>query len=301
MLSKIYNFLDYCYEDNSGDKLPNLKLQLFLIAVKSIMPYEDKVGCMFDYARYEKEIDLFKYYKNGQDELVDYYIENKSHSEKEDVLLEYKLIPLLIANTSWEILLNETLRAASFYSLNKKTLINTIIISSVIFEYLNQEQLNIEAINENTKERLINFSLKDFLNNNNIQFNKIKLIEFEKERISALSSNEIICDELKEQYKSLSFIYNYIKNDNAEQTIDPQINETSEETVLTAFSQYLLKLRKGLINPEKLKIQLNNIPDLKEFLKYTSFSHPLLGKCKVLKRGNETILKNKSGLIKVNI
>lgn len=294
MLSKIYNFLEYCYEDNLGDKLPDLKLQLFLIAVKSIMPYEDKVGCMFDYARYEKEIELFNYYINGKDELIEYYIENKKPLDKEDALLEYKIIPLSIVNTSWDILLNEVLRAATFYSLNKKTLVNTIIISSAIYEYFNQEQFDIEVTNEKVKEKLINFSLKDFFKHNDIQFNKMKLIEFEKERILVLSSNEIISDELNEQYKSLAFIY----NDNKPKS---QLNEESEETVLSNFSQYLLKLRKGLISPEKLKINLNNIPDLKEFLKYSSFNHPLLGKCKVLKRGKETILKNKSGLIKVNI
>ena len=75
-----------------------------------------------------------------------------------------------------------------------------------------------------------------------------------------------------------------------------------DETILSSFSLYLFKLRKGIINPEKLKISNNNVPDLEEFLKRSSFVHPLLGRCTVLKRGKkEVILRNRSGLMKVNI
>lgn len=293
MLSKIHNLLAYCYEDNKIDKLPGIELQLFLIAVKSLMPYEDNIGCLFDVTRYEKEVELFKCYKNGIDDNLEFYYENKKPSEKEDELLEFKIIPVIIANTQWNNLLNEALKVAVFYSINSNTILNTILISSTIDEYLNQNYVDIESINETTKERLINFSLKDFLNNNNIQINKRSLIEFEKERIKILSKNELIDVELKEKFKALKYIYNEITTENA---------EIISETVLTSFSSYLLKLRKGVINPEKLKIPYGNVPEFKEFLKYSAFNHPLLGKCNVLKRGEkEVILRTKSGLIKVNI
>ena len=108
-----------------------------------------------------------------------------------------------------------------------------------------------------------------------------------------LSKSELITEELKNNFKSLHYIYNEIKDENT---------ESIKETVLNSFSQYLFKLRKGIINPEKLKISIDNVPDIKEFLKYASFSHPLLGRCKVLnRREKEVILKNKSSLIKVII
>lgn len=296
MLSKIYTLLNYCYEDNAGDKIPDIKLQLFLIAAKSLMPYEDNIGCLFDVTRYEKEIELFKCYKNGHDYNLEYYFERNKQSENEDELLEFKIIPVIITNTQWENLINEALIAATFCSTNKNTMLITILISSVINEYLNEENLDIENINEVTKQRLINFSLKDFFNNNNIQLNKSDLIEFEKERIKMLSKNELITDELKKKFKSLNYIYNEGTREKKE------ITEITCETVLSSFSSYLYKLRKGVISPEKLKIQPCNVPELKEFLKYSAFTHPLLGKCKVLKREEkEVILKNKTGLIKVNI
>lgn len=290
MLSRIYRLLNYCYEDNSGNKIPGIELQLFLIAVKCLVPCENEVGCYFDVHRYKKEIELFNCYKNGHDEVLEYYLENKKTTEKFDNLLEYKIIPVIIANTEWDILINEALKASMFYSTNKTTILYTILISSYINEYLNS---NTENINEVTKERLIGFSLKDFSGINNIQINKSSLIDFEKERIKMLSKSEFITDEFINNFKSLHYIYNEIKNENG---------DTAGETVLYSFSQYLLKLRKGIINPEKLKISMDNIPEIKECLQYSTFSHPLLGRCKVLKRcEKEVILKNKSGLIKVNI
>lgn len=290
MLSRIQNLLTYCYEDNAGDKLPDIGLQLFLIAAKSLMPYEDNIGCMYDVTRYEKEIELFKYYKNGHDDILEYYFNNKKPSEKEDMLLEFKIIPVITANTEWDNLLNEALKAASFYSVNKNTILNTILISSVINEYLDNK--DIDSTEEITKERLINFSLKNFSNNNDICINKINLIEFEKERIKMLSKHELITDDLKKKFKSLNYIYNERKEN----------SEMINETVLSSFSSYLFKLRKGIINPEKLKISQNDVPEFKEFLKRSSFSHPLLGRCTVIKRGEkEVLIRNKSGLIKVSI
>ncbi|WMJ76540.1 MULTISPECIES: hypothetical protein [unclassified Sedimentibacter] len=292
MLSKIYGLLKFCYEDNSGDKLPDIKLQLFILGVKSLMPFEDNIGCMFDKERYEKEIELFSCYKNGNDDNLEYYYKHKKPSECDDLLLEYKIMPIIIANTQWDVLLNEALRATLFYSSSKKAILNTIILSSAIFEYLSKDDY-IENMTELCRERLINFSFKDFLKYNNMKVNKISLIEFEKERIKMLSENKLMADELMDKFKSLQYLFN----------VEEKIKtETSEETVLSSFSSYLYKLRKGIINPEKLKVSHCNIPDVKELLKYSSFTHPFLGKCLVIKRGkNEVILRNKSGLMKVNI
>ncbi len=296
MLSRIYNLINYCYWNDSENKLPAIELQLFLIAVKCLMPYENDIGCYFDADRYMKEIELFKCYKNGHDEALEYYLRNESISEKYDNLLEYKIIPAIVVNTQWDILLNEALKAAMFYSSNNQTILDTICISSIINEYISAKS---EGIDEITKERLINFSLKDFLIRNNIKINKSSLIEFEKERINIISKPELISEGLKDKFKSLHYIYNETKN---ESEFDNKNEEATNETVLYNFSSYLYKLRKGIINPEKLKIQTDNIPSIKEFLKYASFNHPLLGRCKILKRGEkEVIIRNKSGLIKVNL
>lgn len=295
MLSKIQGLLKYCYNDNSDDELPDVGLQLFLLTSKSLMPYEDKIGCMFDITRYEKEIELFKHYVNGQDDILEYYFMNKKPSEKEDELLEYKVIPIAISNTDWDVLLNEALKAVFFFSTNKDTILSAIIIISAIKAYLEDKDIkniDIGIINEVTKERLIGFSLKDFLNNNNFSLSKSDLIAFEKDRVEILLKDEPITDDLKEKYKVLKYICNERK----------QNEEMVGETLLSSFSLYLVKLRRGIISPEKLKISNKDIPEFKEFLKRSSFVHPLLGKCTVLKRRErDVILRNKSGLMRVKI
>ncbi len=292
MQSKIYNLINNCYDDNFGDKIPNINLQLFLITVKSLIPYEDEIGCFFDVERYEKELELFKLYKNGEDETLNHYFINKKQSTQEDNLLESKIIPIVISNTMWDTIIKEVLNAVTVYSFNKITLLDAIIISSVIDVFLSNNDTDYEMINEITKERIIRFSLKNFLDKNNIILDKFSFIEFEKERIKLLTEN-IFSDKFIKKYKSID----YILNNKTLKTI-----EQENGSVLTNFSAYLYKLRKGVISPEKLKLPQVIIPEFKEFLKYSSFSHPLLGKCKVVKRDErEVLIRNKSGLIKVNI
>ncbi|WP_313342545.1 hypothetical protein [Sedimentibacter sp.] len=292
MQSKIYNLLINCYEDNFGDKIPNIDLQLFLISVKSLVPYEDKIGCFIEVERYKKELEIFKLYKNGEDEVIDNYFINNKLSNKEDNLLESKIIPIVIANTIWDILINEALKTATIYSSNKNSLLNAIILSSTIDVYLSNNNADYEMINEITKERIIDFSLKEFSEKNNIIIEKSDFIEFEKERIKLLT-NDILSEEIINRYKSI----NYILHGKSIET-----TENEKESVLNSFSAYLYKLRKGIISPDKLKLPQANMPEFKEFLKYSSFTHPLLGKCMVVKRDDkQVIIRNKSGLIKVNI
>lgn len=290
MLSKIYNLLNNCYEINS-DKIPNIEFQLFLISVKSLLPYEDNIGCMFDTGRYEKEIELFALYKNEHDDTIEYYLNNKKPSSDEDKLLEYKIMPIAIANTIWENLINETMKAVIFYSMNKSTILNTILLSSAIFEYYNGDQIDLENINKITKERIIQFSIKEFFEKNHIDLEKNHYIEFERERIKILSKTELFSEDYILKFKSLKHIF-----------INETKSEEQDNETISNYSSYLYKLRKGTINPEKLKITNEKIPELMEFLKSPIFSHPLLGKCKIVKRTEkEVILRNKSGLMKVNI
>ncbi|MFA9423970.1 MAG: hypothetical protein ACERLG_10360 [Sedimentibacter sp.] len=290
MQSKIYELLDNCYECKS-EEIPNIEFQLFLITVKSLLPYEDNIGCMFDISRYEKEIELLELYKNGNDDTIEFYINNKKPSEIDDKLLEYKIIPIAIANTIWENLIVEIMKIVFFYTINVKTILNAIILSSVIFEYFSSDEVDFENINIETKERIIKFSIKDYFENNHIEFKKNYYIEFERERIKILTNEELISKDIVMNYKALKHML---------------LNETTKEKqdneIILNYSIYLLKLRKGTINPEKLQMKKGKIPGIKEFLNYPVFIHPLLGKCKIIKQTEkEVILRNKSGLMKVKI
>lgn len=295
MLSKLYNLLKYCYEDSIVDTFAGIEFQLFLLSTKTLIPYEDKVGCMFDANRYKNEMDVFAYYKNGKDDTIDYYLNSRKTSTIEDELIEYKILPTVISNTVWDTLIEEVFKNVIFYTYNKHTILNAIIISSVIYEYLDVVDVDINDINNKTKDRLIQFSLKEFLEKSCVsQINKSYLIGFEKERINMILKDNCISEDILIKFKALQHI---LSNSKAVKSINKD-----NEDLLSNFTSYILKLRKGTLNPEKLKYYQSVIPDFKEYLKHSSFVHPLIGKCVVVKRNdNEIILKNKLGLLKVNI
>jgi membrane-associated HD superfamily phosphohydrolase len=284
MQYKINKMLNFCFDD-----IQKIDFQLFLITVKCLIPYDDKIGCLFDKDRYKKEIELFASYMNANDELIDYWLQNKEASNLEDNLLEYKIIPLALSNTVWENLTDELLKAVLFYTINNNTILSALLISSAVFDFMIGS--DIESIEEAAKERLINFSVKEFLSKNQINADKNYIIGFEKERIKMIAKPILFDNNFVNRFKVLNYIFEK----------SPEYFTENNSDIINSFSVYLYKLRKGLISPEKLKIP-DKIPDIKECLKYSAFSHPLLGRCKVIKRTEkEAIVRNKSGLMRIRI
>ena len=314
MQSKIKELLDFCYDDTES-----IEFQLFLITVKCLMPYEDNIGCIFDVNRYKKEIQLFMCYMNGNDEAVNYWLQHKKPSNINDERIELKIIPIVLSNTVWKNTIDEVLKAVTFYTYNKNTILNAIFISSVIYEFM--ENSSIENIEGLTKERLINFSIKDFFTNNEMIAEKNYIIDFERERIKLIAKPIFFDDNIIDKYRTLNYIFkrkatidNGLNNSTEKDLIEPFDNVLKNSAdnksidspdnngdTISSFSEYLYKLRKGTINPEKLKIS-DKIPDIKECLKQPLFNHPLLGRCKVIQRTeNYVIVRNKSGLMRIRI
>lgn len=291
MLSKIQNLLYSCYGENTTDKLPDIRFQLFLTAVKSMMPYEDKIGCYLDLKRYNNEIELLKLYKNGRDDSLESYLKTRKAGEEEDKLMEYKILPAVIANTEWDNIVNEAVKAATFFSVSNTTILDSILLSSAVHDFLREEDAEHDVIVKNAKERLIDFSLKEYSQKNNFELNKRNIIDYERERIKKISTSDIYSEDYIQKFSSLRHIF----------SMNAEVGEYNDE-LLSSYSSYLLKLRKGIISPEKLKMPEGRMPELREFLKSQTFSHPLLGKCKIVKRSEEyVVLRNKTGLMKVNI
>jgi len=276
--------LNFCFDD-----IQKIDFQLFLITVKCLIPYDDKIGCLFDKDRYKKEIELFSSYMNGNDETIDYWLQNKEASNLEDNLLEYKIIPLALSNTVWENLTDELIKVVLFYTINKNTILNALLISSAVFDFMTGS--DIDSIEAAARERLINFSVKEFLIKNQTNADKNYIIDFEKERIKMIAKPILFDNNFINGFKVLNYIFEK----------SPEHLTENNSDIIDSFSVYLYKLRKGLISPEKLIIP-DKIPEIKECLKYSTFSHPLLGRCKVIKRTEkEAIVRNKLGLMRIRI
>jgi hypothetical protein len=284
MEDRINNLLSSCYDNRD-----TIGFQLFLISVKCLIPYENNIGCLFDTDRYKKEIELFSCYMAGNDETINYWLQNKRPWDMEDRLFEFKIIPLILTNTLWENTIVEVFKAVTFYTLNKNTLLDALLISSAVYEYM--DKADRERIEEITRERLIDFSIKEYFTKNELEIARDYIIAFEKERIKLLSRPMLFDDDMKGTYKVLNYIFEKTK----------ESSEEGKSDTIDSFSTYLYKLRKGLINPEKLIIP-DEIPDIRECLKNPAFSHPLLGRCRVLKKtGNTALIRNKSGLLRIRI
>ncbi|MDD4089719.1 MAG: hypothetical protein PHP29_08520 [Tissierellia bacterium] len=314
MQDRINNLLDFCFDDEQS-----IEFQLFLITVKCLIPFENNIGCLFDKERYKKEIELFAHYMNSNDETIDYWLKNKKPSNMNDELLQFKIIPIVLSNTVWENLIDEVLKAVTFYTLNKNTILNALLISSAIYEFMNNAE--IESIEGASRERLINFSIKEFCAKNEIDTDKNYIIDFEKERIKMVAKPMLFGDKDIYSCKVINYIFgkksaadnNFnVYTDKTIETLtdnervssnnnSPKHSTDNNTDLLNSFSIYLYKLRKGSINPEKLIIS-DKIPDIKECLKYPEFSHPLLGRCKVIQRTeNEALVRSKSGLMRIRI
>lgn len=276
--------LNFCFDD-----IQKIDFQLFLITVKCLIPYDDKIGCLFDKDRYKKEIELFSSYMNGNDETIDYWLRNKEASNLDDNLLEYKIIPLALSNTVWENLTDELIKVVLFYTINKNAILNALLISSAVFDFMTGS--DIDSIEAAARERLINFSVKEFLIKNQTNADKNYIIDFEKERIKMIAKPILFDNNFINGFKVLNYIFEK----------SPEHLTENNSDIIDSFSVYLYKLRKGLISPEKLIIP-DKIPEIKECLKYSTFSHPLLGRCKVIKRTEkEAIVRNKLGLMRIRI
>lgn len=292
MINKIKGILDFCLEDSSKDIYFKKETQLFLVTVKSLLPYENKVGCGINYKRFSKEIEILRYYINGDKEFLEVHVNNKLN--KFDDLIEFKILPIVIANTNLNIVIEESIKSIIFFVSNGKSIIYSIALSRLLYDHLNGITDEGTLIN-NMKDSIISFSIKNFYYktmNKNIE-NKC-LIDFEKERIDIITS--IKTDTVSDEFIKNSKIFKHIifnKKDNNE--IDKE-----NKIIIDNFASYLLKLRKGLIPPEKIKIDLNNIDCFENYLKQSTFKHPLLGLCKIIKKTKDNlIIKTRTGIIKV--
>jgi len=144
-----------------------------------------------------------------------------------------------------------------------------------------------------TRKRIIEFSIKQFYEDNfNILVKNNYVINFEKARISYLMHNSIFEMPKIENSKVSKYILTKEKS--------AYVVSDSNKSFLVNFSSYLFKLRKGILDPDKLRYKYNDKADLKIHVENESFLHPVLGKCTVIRRNqNETIVKTKIGNIKV--
>lgn len=301
-------------EDIRANNGPSHITDLVVLTIKSLLPSEETVSVDIDYIRYKEEINLWRYYRHGENpslmNILDGLEPNIYWRDKDDTLY-YRLLPIILANKDFSSIRQEVIKNILFTTGNVEVLIEGLLLSKLIHYLI----LGKEDIIYELKEEVINFSQIEFLERYKKLF-RISLeeykgkyaIEFEQNKIYALNTLNI---SFSHRFKTLEDCLKVLlekakpsttigKCINFYKEANPNIN-FSVDKYYYELAQYVYNLRNGRIDPKLLKIDEYNLPDIFKFQEGQVFYHSLLNKSKVIKRediDNKTIihLKTKSGI-----
>lgn len=275
-------------------------IQNFIITTKSLMPLNNKVGNSINYKRFNEELKLWYYYKNGSNASLINSIncfDNNIYWNEFDDSVYIRILPIIFSNEDWEIIKDEIVKSTLFTTGNISTLLEAVLLGKIVCLILKEEDL--ENIIDKLKIEIINFSqteldkkYSNYYRSNISTYSGSYKIDFERNKIKILNilnrKNEdsyktlkeslyiIEGNEIKKDYSLFSYgLYSMINNICNNYSFE---NRQFVESLCT----YLYKLRKGRIPPEDLKIHKYYLPNIFEFEKGDKFYHSLLNNCFVI-------------------
>lgn len=284
--------------------------QMTILTIKSLLPMKDEVGNQIDYKRFKEELKLWKGYCVGENISLLCALDtlnNKEYFTYFDETFYTRLLPIVISNNDFKIIEEELIKNILYFSGNLPNLFEWLVIGLIVYLLINKDK----DIIGNLKEYIINFSQIEFIDQYKGCFpieadaipNDFK-ISFEKERISLLS---ILNGIHSSKYPYLNDLLAVLDGKEPSTSIGKIIYNScnyvgldSVDMFYMSMSKYLLKLRKGRIDIEDLKIREYILPDIFSFNEGDVFFHSLLNHSKVLKKevkagGLTSLITTKSG------
>ncbi|MGF7060760.1 hypothetical protein [Brassicibacter mesophilus] len=298
-------------------------VELMIITAKSLIPSMDKCGTIIDYNRFNEELKLWTYYRHGKSELL----LNAACSKNDenywtniDDSINSRIVPIVAANECWDVIIDEVITNVLFTSGNINTLLESIMLSKLLYLLFESNNRTPEDIISHLKEEIIRLSQKQFLIEYQ-EFFRLPIekysgnysIDFERNRIDIISLLNGVAN--KDKYYTLSncldIINRAIDMDDRQSFFINGINglilntvesnEIKDREFIQSLCSYLIKLRKGRIASERLtKSSYNNV-DIFSYSKGDVFVHPLLNKCMVVNRREKSnmiisYINSKSGI-----
>lgn len=268
--------------------------QLTILTIKSLLPMEDAVGNKIDYKRFKEELKLWQKYSIGENISLLDALGVPDHSNYMDYFDETfytRLLPIIISNTDFYIFKEETIKNILYFSGNIQNLFEWLLIGIVIYSLMAKDEDMVSSL----KEYIINFSQKEFMDQYKGYFrieiervsNDFK-ISFEKERICLLN----ILNGIKStKYPYLQDLLGVLEGKEPSTSIGRIIYNSCNgirmgkmDRLYINMNNYILKLRKGRIDIEDLKIKEYILPDVFSFKEGEVFFHSLLNHSKVIKK-----------------
>lgn len=288
--------------------------EVTIITIKSLLPQENEIGNRINYDRLEKEMELWYYYRQGDNTslLNSIYLNNADVYWNEfDDSIYIRLTPIVFSNNNWDIIREEILKYILFTTGNISTILEGLMVSKILFLIMNKNEEMVDEL----KCEIINFSQSEFLEKFSQYFRvpvekypKKFSIEFERKRIALINIlNGMGSNEFSTLRESLRTAQNNIQANNIQAeysifakalySIKNPISNKKDIRIYENFCDYLCKLNKGRIEPSLLAIDKYYLPNIFSFKEGEEFYHSLLSKCKVLKKEEtKVVLKTKSGI-----
>lgn len=306
--------------NNNDNKHRSYKVQVMISTIKSLIPSTENKGVIINYQRYIKEIELLKDYIDGSNKKIIDREKNDYWNNKSQVF-SASLIPIVIANEDYEIARKEIIKTILYFTGDINTLLNGIVLGRLLKELINSNEINGENILSNLKDEIIKFSQKEFITDHENDYNRPLeeykgnfLVDFEINRIEVINLlNKKEYDNNSLLSKSIRIILN--KGEISISEVDDLFisaivgiylddiskMEYTDRNFVTRISDYLIKLRKGRIDPENLKTAIITLPNIFNYKVGEVIKHPLLNKSQIIKKeqhNGSTLLEvmTKSGL-----
>ena len=280
-------------EDINLNKGNSYISQLTILTIKSLLPQEEEVANRIDYKRFKEELKLWEGYCIGENiSLLNLIKERdrKQYFSYYDEDFYTRLIPLIVANGDFKIIEEELIKNLLYFSGNVENLLEWLSIAYGV--YLLVE--GAEDIDGKLKEYLIKLSqveLEESFNGFftlNEEKNKAYKIRFEKERIALIN---LLNGVRLNKYLNLQDLLSVIEGGDPTTSLGRIVFIASGEIdlkLLDSFyinmNRYIINLRKGRIDVDKLRIKEYVLPDIFSFNEGDVFYHSLLNYCKVLKK-----------------
>lgn len=287
-------------------------VEIFMILVKTLRPNELENKIEIDYNRWNMELELWQYYRHGENEaLLESILENnrKNYWIVSDDTLALRAVVLAYVNSikgfMWKEVLKNTLRTTG----NFNKILSTITFSMILNDYF--YKFTLESAIDRAKEFIINISQVEYFKYYSRysrqaleEYTGNKIVDFEKARIKLImqldSENPI--DTIKRLEKNIDCsmyeFYKIIENIDEKEC---KLVDIKDKKVIISFIQYLNKLKEGRIDPRNIKsIELSKI-DLFKFSEGETVEHPILGKTYINKKGENSkyiklLAENKTGI-----
>jgi len=270
------------------------KTEILLITIKSLRPLQEKVAIEIDSSRFLEELKLWRYYRHGGskkliylgDDNLDYYW------EKGDELLALRGIVLALVNSRKSELQDVLLKHILWSTGSLESLFEIYALSmSMYYWQINKGNIDKDRMRELVKEELMSFSRERYLDLYGKHYRKPLEtraghlnVDFEREKIKILTRIDSWLEN-REKLREHEVFYEIFIEALVEKNAEDGELLVKDQDFIEAILNYLIRLRKGRVQPSNLKTKFKHLNDPFEYSEGERIVHDLLKEAVVLKKG----------------